>query len=477
MFGTGDPDDTVVAVDANTGAQVWWYQAGLGTDSDVGAGPTITAPGVNGFPDGEVYIPSKFREIYALNLKTGTLDWLFSVRNDAPKAGGAPRSTAAILGNQLFLGYGAGLYDLNATTGARIWKSPTDLTNPVVPDVISSPALTGPTGSQVLLFGDMGGSVRAYSLTGHQLWSYNTGAFIYSSPAVAVGHVFITSSNGLLYAFTVGATSSAKPSATITTPVANSTVVNTGTIQATGTATDDTGVAGVRVGIKNVATGRWWDATTRTWSSVFQQVTATLGSPGSTSTTWSTTVPAPAAGGNFLVQADTVDVNGQRDPNLPTIKFNLTSLTNPPDTVILAPTFRQIFHPPMTGICNPECIYTLPYYIAISGTATDVQGIHPGVTSVKVTVRNIQHGDYFCGAAGCPGEPDSFWQPAPISFLATLGTPGAASTTWNTQFLIYDHQHQYRITATAVDADKNVDPVPASVNKICVNDTGYEVCL
>src|SRR5262249_39908363 len=161
---------TVVAVDARTGAQVWSYQAPQGTDTDIGAGPTISAPGVNGFPDGEAYISSKYREVYALNLKTGALNWKFSIGNDSPGAGGATRSTAALLGNDLYVGYGAGVYDLNATTGAKVWK--TEDFNPATPEVVSSPAIGGPSGDRVLFVGDMGGSFRAYSLSGHQLWSY-----------------------------------------------------------------------------------------------------------------------------------------------------------------------------------------------------------------------------------------------------------------------------------------------------------------
>src|SRR5262249_53327389 len=71
VFGVGDPDDSVVAVDARTGAQAWRFQAALGSEKDVGAGPTISAPGVNGFADGEVYVASKARELYALDLTTG----------------------------------------------------------------------------------------------------------------------------------------------------------------------------------------------------------------------------------------------------------------------------------------------------------------------------------------------------------------------------------------------------------------------
>ena len=106
-----------------------------------------------------------------------TLDWRFSIRNDSPSAGGATRSTAALLGNDLYVGYGAGVYDLDATTGAKIWK--TEDFSPTTPEVISSPAIAGPPGDRVLFIGDVGGAFRAYSLAGRQLWSYDSGAFVY----------------------------------------------------------------------------------------------------------------------------------------------------------------------------------------------------------------------------------------------------------------------------------------------------------
>lgn len=474
VFGSSDPDDSVYALDAVTGAKVWRYQGGIGTDTDIGAGPTITGPGVNGFPDGEVYVSSKYREVYAINLKTGVGNWLFSIRTDSPKIAGAPRSTAAILGNSLFLGYGAGIYRLNAVTGTKVWKT-TDF-NPATPEVISSPAVAGPANDNVVFFGDVGGSFRAYSLSGHQLWSYNSGALVYSSPAVANGHMYIASANGLLYAFNVGGGVSGKPSTTITTPADGSTVANDGVaMNFAGSATDDLGVSKVFVAVKNTATGRWWDKASGTWSPVFQQWNASLGAPGATSTSWSATVPPPPEGGSFLVQADAVDTDGQHDPRLPSIKFTLASVTNPPDTVITTPTLRQIFHPPC---CDPSTNgFFMPYYIEVAGTANDVGGANPGVRLVRVSVRNVDHGEYWCGSSGCPGNPDTFWRPTFTSVLADLSAPGATETDWTTQFLIYDHEHKYRIIAWAIDKDGYADPVRATVNRICVNDPTNNRCL
>jgi outer membrane protein assembly factor BamB len=475
VFGSSDPDDAVYALDARTGEKVWRFQAGQGSDTDVGAGPTISVPGPNGFPDGAVYVASKYREFYAIDLKTGALDWKFSIRDDSPASGGAPRSTAALLGHNVYFGYGAGVYDLDARTGAKVWK--TEDFGPSIPEVISSPAISGASGNQVLFVGDTGtaGTFRAYSLTGHQLWSYDSGSFVYGSPAIANGHMYIASSNGLLYAFKVGGGVSGKPSATISSPSDGSTVTNDGSpIQISGTSSDDTGVSRVYVAVKDTASGRWWDPDKQVWSPVFQQMPATLANPGGTSTGWTASLPAPTDGGVFLVQADAVDTDGQHDPNLPSVKFTLTSLSNPPDTTIGAPTLRQIFYPPC---CDANGLFFMPYYVTVSGNATDTQGAHPGVMQVRVSVRNIEHGEYWCGEGGCPGEPGVFWQPAFTSVLATLDSPGATSTGWSTRFLIYDHEHTYRIVAWATDNDGTDDPTRAQVNKVCVNWPTDNRCL
>src|SRR4029077_15007746 len=161
--------------------------------NDVGAGPTITAPGVNGFADGVVYVAGKDRILYALNLRTGAKIWQFSIRADSSTVGGATRSTAAYLNGVLYIGYGAGVYAVDAVTGQKVWK--TQDFGVTTQEVISSPAVTGPVvsgGSRVLFVGDMSGKLFAFGLGGTKLFQYATGSFIYGSPAIADGHVYVT---------------------------------------------------------------------------------------------------------------------------------------------------------------------------------------------------------------------------------------------------------------------------------------------
>ena len=75
VFGSDDPDNSVYELNATTGAMLWTYRTNNTTaDDDVGASPTISAPGVNGFADGVAYVTGKDKITYAFDLTTGALD-------------------------------------------------------------------------------------------------------------------------------------------------------------------------------------------------------------------------------------------------------------------------------------------------------------------------------------------------------------------------------------------------------------------
>ena len=238
IFGGSSPDDAVYALDARTGARVWRFQANpTGKfDADVGAGPTVSAPGNNGIADGVVYVSGKENVTYALNLRTGAKQWAFDIAADSPGVEGYARSTAALNKTLLYVGYGAGVYQLNAVTGAKLWKTPPTA------EVISSPALSGPDNQRVLAVGDLAGKVHVFNAgSGARVWSYPTGGQIYSSPAVSNGTIFIGSTDGFLYAFAPGGAGGGAPSTTVTAPVNGSTVPNPdGNLALRGTATDNT---------------------------------------------------------------------------------------------------------------------------------------------------------------------------------------------------------------------------------------------
>ena len=199
VFGSSDPDDSIVALNAATGHQKWSFFAKAGKDSDVGSSPAVTAPGVNGFKGGAVYIGTKYGDMYALNLTTGAMIWDYNARPDDVTHEGF-RSSASVVGSEVYVGSGGGVYAWDAVTGARTWLDAGLKT-------VASPAITGAPGDQIAFIGDMSGTFNALDLaTGDDLWTMASGApFIYSSAAVSNGMIFVGTASGDVFALAPGA--------------------------------------------------------------------------------------------------------------------------------------------------------------------------------------------------------------------------------------------------------------------------------
>ena len=202
VFGSSSPEGAVYALNAVTGARVWRFQTQqFGADEDVGAGPAISLPGAL-FASGAVFVSGKDNMVYGLNLANGHKLWQFSIRADEPTAysTGEPRTTAALLGSSLYLGWGEGLYRLNARTGAKIWN--TAAVGTPTAELISSPAVSGPSGQQVVIDGDVGGTLYAWNAqTGAPVKRIAEGSSILGSTAISYGVVYVPDANGNLYAY------------------------------------------------------------------------------------------------------------------------------------------------------------------------------------------------------------------------------------------------------------------------------------
>lgn len=118
---------------------------------------------------------------------------------------------------------------------------------------------------------------------------------------------------------TVGAADTVAPDGTLTVPAVNQ-VFPLGPVAMSGTATDNAGVGGVKVAIRNNATMQWWNGTG--WGA-FQYVNTTVDTPGGTSTGWSYTFNAPAAGA-YGVMVQAVDNAGNVDPTKPWRAFTVS---------------------------------------------------------------------------------------------------------------------------------------------------------
>jgi outer membrane protein assembly factor BamB len=191
VFGTSNPDDSIYALDAATGAEVWQYQTAIvGSDDDVGAGPTISAPWVNGFSDGVVYDLGKDGIEVALDLGTGQPIWTYSFVANAGGVMDAP-SVADLVGDTLYEDYHGYVYSLNATTGALNWRTTTPMGY-----TVASPSISGAPGDQVLFIGDTTGVVNGYRLSdGALVWSTDLGGKVLSSPAISDGLLLLGSTN------------------------------------------------------------------------------------------------------------------------------------------------------------------------------------------------------------------------------------------------------------------------------------------
>lgn len=280
--------------------------------------------------------------------------------------------------------------------------------------------------------------------------------------------VFIANAT-FLYAFAIagggGGGESGPPQTTITSPAANATVTNpNGNQVIRGTAADDTNVDHVLVTVQDVNAQLWWNQTTASWENVIAQNLATLSAPGSTSTNWTYSFPAPQNGGPFNIQAEAVDNDGQHDPSVAQLTFTLTSRLSPPNTTIGAPVLNRLFTFP-GGVRQS-------FNIQVRGQASDQRGTPRGVQAVFLIIENLEHTEYFCGPVGCGGGETGRWAPTRFVIAATLTTPNANSTAWRFTFPTYDHPHTYMIIAWAVDRNGNPDPTRAIVSRICVRDTG-----
>ena len=301
------PTATVYAINALTGKLQWSYLTQNVTEGDVGTGASVTAPGVNGFADGAVYISNNGGYTYALDLTTGALYWRFDY---ATYLGSKPgRGTAAVVGNHVIVPGPTGVVCLNAVTGSPIWNwvnaTPSD----------SAAAVVGPPGKRVVAVTDLGGNLDVLNAaTGALLYQHQTGGYSVTSVAESNGSFYVSSGSGFLYDFAPGGANSGAPSTVVTSPASGSVLANpNGNLTLSGTATGAP-LASVDVAVQSGGSnGQWWDGSTGQWSTGFVDNQATLTNPGSSTTNWSLHVPVPAGGGVYAVQASAVGTDGEAD--------------------------------------------------------------------------------------------------------------------------------------------------------------------
>jgi len=165
------------ALDANTGAKLWSYNASTST-----ASPAVA--------NGVVYSDSTDGNFYALDARTGARLWSFNTGSD-------DFSSPAVANGVVYVGSGRtnnnNLYALNAQTGAKLWSYTAGSYVDSSPTVVDG----------VVYFVSEDFNVYALNAkTGVKLWNYtmDSGVAVATGPAVANGVVYVGSWTGTLYA-------------------------------------------------------------------------------------------------------------------------------------------------------------------------------------------------------------------------------------------------------------------------------------
>ncbi len=203
----GAYDGNFYAVDASTGTLKWKFQTG-GERRFAGKHLHGVQPVSETMPDpfdcylsspvvwkGAVYFGSGDGNIYSLNAASGALNWKF-------KTGDVVHASPAIADGTLFLGsWDSYFYALDATTGQEKWRFKTgedpDTHNQV--GIQSSAAVS----DGMVYFGCRDSHLYALDArTGEKKWAFSgEGSWVVSSPAVRDGKVyFVTSDTSLLVA-------------------------------------------------------------------------------------------------------------------------------------------------------------------------------------------------------------------------------------------------------------------------------------
>jgi outer membrane protein assembly factor BamB len=176
----------VVALNPKNGKVVWSRDLGSRTESS----PLVDS--------GRVYFGSESGAVYAMDAGTGASAWTF-------RAGGAVKAGLALSGGKLYFGaYGGRVYAIRQSDGRPVWTTGTSGRSFGLAggNFYSTPAVAF---GRVYL-GNTDGRMYSFAAeSGKLAWARSTGAYVYSSPAVAQvpgdqPTVWFGSYNGTFYA-------------------------------------------------------------------------------------------------------------------------------------------------------------------------------------------------------------------------------------------------------------------------------------
>ena len=185
---------TVFALDDNTGAQKWKFQAEGGT---IESTPAMS--------NGSIYVGSDDAYVYKIDTSSGSMIWRSTVY-------GGMYSSSLVYNGRVYIGTNGGdFYALDEGTGNHAWslKNVTQSTAAAWDGKIyvgtygyldTAKTLAGISSSQSVI--EHGVFYALDDTTGAVVWSYDIGDdYIHSSPSIYNGTVYVAAHNGTLYAF------------------------------------------------------------------------------------------------------------------------------------------------------------------------------------------------------------------------------------------------------------------------------------
>jgi outer membrane protein assembly factor BamB len=161
----------------------WAFQ----TDGDTYSSPAVV--------DGKVYFGSNDKNVYCLDAYTGEEIWRFPT-------GFYVRASQAVWNGKVYTGADDGYFHcLDAETGEELWRTSaggffTNFLNPGEAKPGSSPIVV----NNRIYCGSKDGNLYCLSLDGNVEWRFKTDNAIIGSPSYSDGIVYITSTDGYLYA-------------------------------------------------------------------------------------------------------------------------------------------------------------------------------------------------------------------------------------------------------------------------------------
>ncbi len=158
----------------------WKFTAGAGMVSS----PTLV--------NGVCYFGCLDSNIYAIDASTGSMKWTF-------QTGYQVKSTVAVVNGKLFTGADDGnIYCLDANTGSKLWETPAGgITISPLGIGLEAPVRSSPmvVGNKVYV-GSLDGNLYCLDTnSGNVLWKYQTGGQILATPSIVDNAVYVASCN------------------------------------------------------------------------------------------------------------------------------------------------------------------------------------------------------------------------------------------------------------------------------------------